>query len=147
MVVTRAGVTGFSLALRYLAFAGIATLANLAAQRMVLGLGDPQSAFIPALLLGTVVGLVIKYVLDKRWIFADHSSGLAAHGRSFSLYALMGVATTAIFWGSETIGWLVWKSQLAREAGAIVGLAIGYLVKYRLDRRFVFTSSWQVGSV
>jgi hypothetical protein len=26
-----------------------------------------------------------------------------------------------------------------REAGAVLGLTVGYVVKYRLDRRYVFT--------
>ena len=84
------------------------------------------------------MGLAVKYMLDKRWIFADRSSGLRAHGQKFTLYALMGLATTAIFWAAETGAWLVWQSQFAREAGALMGLGIGYAVKYRLDRRFVF---------
>jgi hypothetical protein len=28
-----------------------------------------------------------------------------------------------------------------RELGAVIGLTIGYVVKYELDRRFVFTPS------
>lgn len=127
-----------ALALRYSAFAGIATAANLIAQRAVLGLGAPLGRFWIALAVGTVAGLVVKYLLDKRWIFADSSTGFRAHGRRFSLYTLMGVATTAIFWMAETAAWLIWQTHFAREAGALAGLAIGYAVKYRLDRRFVF---------
>lgn len=126
------------LALRYGAFAVIATLANLAAQRLVLMAGDGGAVFALALAVGTLVGLVIKYLLDKRWIFFDRSGGLENHGRKFSLYAAMGLVTTAIFWGTETAFWLIWGSDLMREAGAVIGLTIGYVVKYRLDRRYVF---------
>lgn len=129
----------FSLTLRYAAFAVIATAGNLATQRLVMGVVDHALDFQAALLAGTLVGLVIKYALDKRWIFADAERGLAAHGRKFSLYTLMGVVTTAIFWGTETLFWIAWHTQLAREVGAILGLSIGYLAKYRLDRRYVFT--------
>jgi len=133
-------VTRTTLTLRYIAFAVLATLANLAVQRLVLAVQGPHSmlAYPLALGAGTVAGLVIKYVLDKRWIFDDRSRGLEAHGKRFSLYALMGVATTAIFWGTETLFWLTWQTHAARELGAVLGLAIGYVVKYRLDRRFVF---------
>ncbi len=131
--------TTTSLVLRYVAFAVIATLGNLATQRLVLQVAEVPLAFHMALLAGTLVGLLIKYALDKRWIFADPSQGLAAHGRRFSLYTLMGVATTAIFWGTETVAWLTWQTQLAREMGAILGLSIGYVAKYQLDRRYVFT--------
>ncbi len=137
----------FTLTLRYVAFAIAATVGNLATQRLVMDAGDQTRGYYAALLAGTVVGLVIKYFLDKRWIFADSSSGMAAHGRNFSLYALMGVATTVIFWGSETLFWLTWGSQTARETGAILGLAVGYFIKYRLDRRFVFTSNLRTDQV
>ena len=134
--------TRLGLALRYTAFAAVATLANLAAQRLVLGQLEgavaPGWAFAVALGFGTGVGLVVKYVLDKRWIFGDRSRGLAAHGRRFGLYTLMGVATTAIFWGTETAFWLAFGTDAAREAGAVIGLAIGYVTKYRLDRAYVF---------
>jgi putative flippase GtrA len=130
------------LALLYIGFAMAAILANLAVQRLVLLLPiDGIIAFVLALGTGTLAGLVIKYVLDKRWIFRDPSRGLNAHGKRFSLYALMGVATTAIFWGMETLFWLTWQTHTAREMGAVIGLAIGYVVKHRLDRRFVFTGN------
>lgn len=131
--------SGSVLALRYIAFAGVATAFNLAVQRAVLGFADHPNAYYPALLAGTVVGLLVKYLLDKRWIFADPSQGLSAHSRKFSLYTLMGVATTIVFWASETLFWLGWHTQAAREIGAMLGLSVGYFVKYRLDRRFVFT--------
>ena len=128
-----------TLVLRYTLFAVIATLANLAAQRLVLVAGDGAGAFIAAVGVGTLVGLLIKYLLDKRWIFYDMSKGAAAHGKQFTLYTVMGLATTAIFWGTETGFWLIWKTDLMRELGAVIGLGIGYVVKYNLDRRFVFT--------
>lgn len=124
------------LVLRYGAFAVAATLANLGAQRLVLGLGS--GGYWLALAVGTGVGLVVKYALDKRWIFHDARGALRAEGRKFSLYTLTGVGTTAIFWGSETAFWLIGQSHAAREAGAVLGLTLGYVLKYRLDRRFVF---------
>jgi putative flippase GtrA len=132
-----------ALTLRYIAFAVVATLANLAVQRAVLSIAllPAMLAFPLALAAGTLAGLVAKYVLDKRWIFDDRSRGVEAHGRLFSLYALTGVATTAIFWGTETLFWLTWQTDAAREIGAVLGLAVGYAIKYRLDRRFVFAGS------
>lgn len=124
---------------RYVAFAVVATAGNLASQRLVMQFGEQASSYYLALLAGTFVGLLIKYGLDKRWIFADPARGPAAHGRKFSLYTLTGVVTTAIFWSTETVFWLTWTTQAARETGGIIGLSIGYFIKYHLDRRFVFT--------
>lgn len=132
--------SGVQIALRYAAFAVVATLANLGAQRAVLAMLDARGELAAAILAGTAVGLVVKYVLDKRWIFFDASSGLAAHGKRFSLYTAMGIVTTLIFWGFEIAFWYVWRTDLMREVGAVTGLAIGYVVKYELDRRFVFTT-------
>lgn len=126
---------------RYTAFAVLATLANLATQRLVLIFGETAAYFAGAVAAGTLIGLVVKYVLDKRWIFLDTSTGVKAHSKKFALYTTMGLVTTAIFWGTETAFWLIWKTDLMRELGAVIGLSIGYVVKYNLDRRFVFTDS------
>jgi putative flippase GtrA len=128
-----------TLILRYAAFAVVATIANLATQRLVLQFGDTGGYFAAAVGAGTIVGLVIKYILDKRWIFYDVETGVKNHSRKFSLYTAMGLITTAIFWGTETASWLIWQTDMMRELGAILGLSVGYVVKYNLDRRFVFT--------
>lgn len=126
------------LVLRYGFFAAIATLVNLVAQRGALALW-PE--LLPAMVVGTAAGLVVKYLLDKQWIFFDGATGLVQHGRKFFLYSAMGIVTTLIFWGFETGAWALWKTEAAREGGAVLGLAIGYVVKFRLDRRFVFSDA------
>lgn len=130
-----------TLILRYATFATIATVANLSTQRVVLQLGDTSTYFALAVGTGTIVGLIIKYLLDKRWIFYDQGTGLRDHGQKFSLYTAMGLVTTAIFWGMESTFWMFWQTDVMRELGAVIGLAIGYVVKYNLDRRFVFTDA------
>jgi putative flippase GtrA len=127
-----------TLVIRYAAFAVIATVANLATQRAVLQLGNTGAYFAAAVGAGTIIGLVIKYLLDKRWIFHDIETGMRKHSQMFSLYTVMGTATTAIFWGTETAFWMIWHTDFMRELGAMIGLSIGYIIKYNLDRRFVF---------
>ncbi len=129
------------LVIRYSIFAVIATLLNLGSQRVVLGFMDGSAALMIAIFVGTGVGLVTKYLLDKYYIFADLRGGAVNHGKQFGLYTLMGVATTAIFWGMEYGFWAVWKTDTMRELGAVLGLAIGYVTKYQLDKRYVFTSA------
>lgn len=133
------------LVFRYILFAAIATFANLGAQRLILNDTTDPTSLALAILAGTVVGLVVKYMLDKRWIFLDHSTGMRSHSLRFSLYSLNGVFTTAIFWLSEIGFWYVWHSDMMRETGAVIGLTIGYIMKYQLDRRFVFTSGSEEG--
>lgn len=126
------------LILRYSTFAVVATIANLMIQRGVLSFGETGAHFVAAVGAGTIVGLVIKYLLDKRWIFYDLAGSVKNHSWKFTLYTVMGLVTTAIFWGTETAFWLIWQTEMMRELGAVLGLSVGYIVKYNLDRRFVF---------
>jgi putative flippase GtrA len=108
---------------------------------MVLSVDSSGTSFAIAVVVGTSTGLVLKYLLDKRWIFDDRSTGVKCHGRNFTLYTVMGVATTLVFWSTETAFWLIWGTDGMRELGALLGLVIGYTLKYNLDRRYVFTAS------
>ena len=120
----------------YLGFAVIATASNLGAQALIHGVWPPQGlAYWVALAFGTSVGLVVKYLLDKRFIFFDRASD---HVRQFARYSLTGVATTAIFWGLQTGFYLIWDGRAALYLGGALGLGIGYFVKYQLDKRYVF---------
>jgi len=56
-----------------------------------------------AILCGIAVGLIVKYFLDKRWIFFDYRRGLKNHIRKFSLYTTGGALTTLIFWATEVV--------------------------------------------
>ena len=134
------------LATLYALFGVIATASNLGAQAVVhevleLHAGKLGWVYWLALGFGTGVGLVIKYVLDKRWIFFDRSTGAAAHGKRFALYTTMGLATTVIFWGMQTSFFLIWDTESMLYLGGGLGLAIGYVVKYHLDKMYVFTPS------
>lgn len=131
--------TRTTLVLRYTAFAILATLANLGVQRIVLMGGEGAVIFALAMVAGTAAGLVLKYILDKRYIFNDSTTGLRASGQQFLLYTVMGLVTTALFWATETAFWLVWRTDAMRELGAVLGLSVGYVVKYKLDSKYVFT--------
>lgn len=126
------------IALAYTLFAVVATAANLGTQMLALLAYAGPYALMVAIALGTGVGLVVKYGLDKRFIFRYLTQDIAHEGRTFLLYTLTGVATTIIFWGSE-LGFEWWfGTPQARYTGAMLGLAIGYVIKYQLDKRHVF---------
>jgi len=128
-----------TLVIRYAGFAAVATLINLAAQRGVLWANGEW--FFPAMIAGTGSGLIAKYLLDKRWIFYDVARPAREEGRKFLLYTTTGIGATLLFWGCESAFWFVWQTDAMRELGAVIGLSIGYLVKYNLDRRFVFLNA------
>lgn len=95
-------------------------------------------AITASVLAGTAVGLVVKYILDKRYIFGFKARNTVHDGHTFALYTLMGLATTAVFWGFEFGFEYLFQSKELRYLGGIIGLAIGYVIKYQLDKRYVF---------
>jgi putative flippase GtrA len=87
---------------------------------------------------GTLAGLIVKYVLDKKFIFYHQVTDKKDDAKKFALYSLMGVFTTIIFWGTEITFDALYQSSYAKYIGAVLGLSIGYVIKYFLDKKFVF---------
>ena len=133
----RAGFGSPMMFARYVIFAVLATLANLAAQEVVMRLA-PVAPLALSILAGTVAGFVLKYVLDKKWVFDDRYGGHREELQKVTLYGAFSVLTTLIFWGFEVAFWTIWRTDLAKYTGAVLGLAIGYAAKFALDRAFVF---------
>jgi putative flippase GtrA len=131
-------VTRLRLIVSYAGFALIATVVNLGTQRLLLGDSVQPLRFAIALVAGTLAGMAVKYVLDSRWIFRAAPASAATHGRRIGKYAGTSVVTTLLFWGTEAAFFAVSPTQGSREAGALLGLAMGYVLKYHLDRRLVF---------
>ena len=126
------------LALWYAAFAAAATAANVATQYVSSTLYTGRYELYAAMAAGTLAGLIVKYILDRRWIFHGRLTSPRGHAVELPLYTLTGVLTTAIFWGAELAFAALGDAPWLRYAGAVLGLAVGYTAKYRLDRRFVF---------
>ncbi len=122
---------------RYVLFCIVAILVNLSTQRIFLEFLFMDYFFV-ALFFGTLTGLITKYVLDKNYIFHDFDSSLKNNSKKFSLYSYNGVLTTVIFWGTESFFYFLYATNFARELGAVIGLSIGYFIKYRLDKKYVF---------
>ncbi len=127
-----------SLVLRYSLFAVIATVVNLLTQEFSMQLYSGRYALYLSIASGTLTGLYTKFILDKRYIFAFETQGLGDHGKHFLLYSFMGVFTTIIFWGTELTFHFVYETSAMRYLGGAIGLAVGYWIKYQLDKRFVF---------
>jgi putative flippase GtrA len=139
--------------LLYFLFAIISTFLNLAVQKIFelvfLKAGFYHQTIIisSALNLGlfiqmglaTIAGFIFKYLADKILIFKDKTSYLS--GKHFSqifIYGLFAVLTTVIFWSTEILFKYFLNFNNSEYAGAFLGLAVGYTVKFFLDRKFVF---------
>lgn len=123
--------------LRYVLFAILATIANLLAQETTIRL-SPIAPLPLSILMGTAVGFILKYLLDKKWVFNDGHDGYKQEMQKITLYGAFSVITTLIFWGCEVAFWILWETDFAKYTGAVLGLAIGYTAKFALDRSFVF---------
>ncbi|TFH39067.1 MAG: GtrA family protein [Chrysiogenales bacterium] len=134
------------LALKYALFAGIATLANIGSQYAFLAVCDNPLCLYPAMACGTLAGLMIKYVLDKRFIFYHRTETAREDLFKFVVYSLMGVFTTLIFWGTEILFHHLFVFPQAKYLGAVIGLTVGYVTKYHLDKRFVFRNWKEAGA-
>jgi putative flippase GtrA len=121
----------------YALSAVIAGLLNIAVQELTRRAFSGDGLMVP-LVTGTAAGFAAKYVLDKWVVFADPYNGAATELRKVSVYALLSIGTTVVFWGTETLFWTVWRTHEAKYTGAVLGLTIGYVAKFALDQTFVF---------
>jgi putative flippase GtrA len=122
----------------YAVFAALSIGSNLGSQSLSFHLYQGAYAVPGSVCVGTGVGLIVKYLLDKAWIFRyEHRS--VSHGvRTFALYAAMGLGTTLVFWSIEFCANAIFHNEAGRLVGGALGLVIGYITKYQLDKRFVF---------
>ena len=133
-------------AFRYFSFAIICTILNLGTQFLILQ-GFNQSKYnhdtmvLLAIFCGTFVGLISKFFLDKFYVFMDPTESHNTELRKFFLYSFMGVITTLIFWLTEWCFYITWKNPVAKYVGGLLGLSLGYCLKYILDQRFVFNQA------
>jgi len=126
------------IAFKYTIFAVISTLFNLLFQYLSFAVYEGFASLYVAMLIGTLAGLVVKYILDKKFIFYHKVENKKDDAKKFALYSLMGVFTTIIFWGTEIAFDALSSNEDAKYLGAIIGLSIGYIIKYFLDKKFVF---------
>jgi len=131
-------------AVKYIIFAVISTLFNLLFQYFSFEVYNSWGALYVAMFIGTLAGLIVKYVLDKKFIFYHEVKDKKDDAKKFALYSLMGVFTTIIFWGTEIAFDHLSQDPNAKYLGAVIGLSIGYVIKYFLDKKFVFIHKEEV---
>lgn len=126
------------IAIIYSILAIIATITNIATQDIVASIYNDQYGLFYSILAGTAMGLFVKYLLDKRYIFRFRTHNVIHNGAVFFRYTVMGVVTTVIFWGFEFTFDFFFQTKEMRYLGGCIGLTIGYAAKFHLDRRYVF---------
>tara|TARA_B100001146_G_C16151157_1_gene421251 strand:- start:548 stop:940 length:393 start_codon:yes stop_codon:yes gene_type:complete len=127
-----------NIAVRYISFAIFATVVNISSQYGSFYIYNGFLDLYLAMFVGTLSGLILKYILDKKYIFYYNSKSSQYDGITFSLYSLTGIITTFIFWGFEISFDYIFEDKNAKYLGAVIGLSIGYTAKYFLDKELVF---------
>ncbi len=123
---------------KYAFFAAISSLLNLLTQYLSFFIYTGYASLYIAMFVGTSIGLFTKYILDKKFIFHYDNVNNNFRNSRFFYYLLTGILTTSIFWGTEIAFFIIYSNQNAKYIGALIGLVIGYLIKYILDKRYVF---------
>lgn len=126
------------LSVAYFVFALIATFVNLLTQRVVFSFSEHALILYAAMVCGTGTGLVTKYYLDKKYIFKFEAQDKKDDMKKFMMYSVVGGFTTLIYIAFEMSFFYLLAFPGAQYLGAIVGLSIGYVSKYFLDKRYVF---------
>lgn len=126
------------LTIKFALFAIISSFFNMLFQYASFAVYEGFLSLYLAMFIGTSAGLTSKYILDKKWIFNYTPVSKTDDAKKFFLYSSMGIFTTIIFWITEMAFYYLSSHPDAKYFGAIIGLAIGYIIKYYLDKKFVF---------
>lgn len=129
------------IAILYTLFAVLSAAINIGSQMLSICVYTGPFFVEISILIGTAMGLPLRYLLEKRYIFNFTSKNLVHDGKLFVFYSVMGVITTLIFWSTEYAFHLIYDTDVMRYLGGVIGLSIGFYLKYQLDKKFVFVSS------
>ena len=139
----------------YMTFAAISIILNIASQyitSVVLQILTPSFAnqkllnfeysFLFPLGFVTVLGFLFKFLADKFIVFEeklsdDRMADLQKSTKQITLYFGFAIFTTLIFFGFE-FSFKIIFSGYWYLFGGLIGLIIGYTLKFLLDRKFVF---------
>ena len=122
-------------------FAVLYTVINIGSQMVLILTYKAPFAVESYILIGTAVGLPLHYFLEKCYIFVFINKNLAHDGKLFFFYSAIGVITTLIFWNTEYAFHLIYDTDLMHYMGGVIGLTIGFYVKYQLDKEYVLVNS------
>jgi len=128
-----------SIGFKYILFAILATTVNIFFQYLSFLLIDHKYELYIAILNGTILGMILKYYLDKNFIFYYVKKEFN-NKNIFLLYIFTSIFTTIIFWAIEL--WFSYYVNInySEYLGALVGLTLGYSLKYLLDKQLVFNN-------
>jgi len=132
--------TALSIGSLYTLIAVFSILINISSQMASIWFYRGPFAIEISILVGTVIGLPSRYFLEKHYVFSFKSKNIVHDGKLFLTYSFMSLNTTGIFWVTEYAFHLLYSSEIMRYIGGVIGLAIGFYLKYHLDKKYVFVN-------
>ncbi|HNZ27471.1 MAG TPA: GtrA family protein [Spirochaetota bacterium] len=90
------------------------------------------------ILCATIVAFLFKFLIDKHFIFQNKKDGITKNIRQLFVYGFFAIFTTLIFWGTVFIFKLFLEKIIWEIIGSIIGLSVGYTLKFFLDKKYVF---------
>jgi putative flippase GtrA len=129
------------IAFLYICCAGFSMLINICIQMISISLYTKIYAIEVSILAGTLSGLPLRYFLEKQYIFSYQAKNLKHDVALFLPYCLTSILTTLIFWGFEYSFHKLFDHNFLRYVGGIIGLSIGFYIKYELDKKFIFIAN------
>ena len=130
------------IAVLYTLFAAASTGINIGSQMLFIWVYKGPFSVEISILVGTAVGMPLRFFFEKRYIFSFTSRNLVHEGQLFVFYSAMSIIATLLFWGTEYAFHLIFNTDFMRYLGGMIGLSIGFYVKYQLDKKYVFVSSF-----
>ena len=119
----------------YFLFAVLSSFINIIGQHIFLNFYE--NLFL-AVIAGSAAGLIFKYILDAAIVFESNRN---IDLRNFIKYAFIGACITPVIWVAEVTFLNIFGTVFMRDVGALLGIALAYLIKYEVDKRFVFSYS------
>lgn len=119
--------------LKYFLFSFFSILINITSQEITLIF---YSNIIFSILNGTITGFLFKFYVDRKYIFTREDTIFSL--KELMLYSSTAILTTTIFWSFELIFLYLFESKAFKISGAVIGLSIGFFMKYQLDKKITF---------
>ena len=126
------------IAILYILFSIFSLFINIGIQFLSVTIHKGWYSIEISILAGTIIGMPLRYWLEKKYIFFYSSKTIINDGKIFILYGCVSVFTTLIFWSVEYTFHIFFKDEFLRYLGGILGLSFGYFIKYTLDKKIVF---------
>jgi hypothetical protein len=124
--------------LLYSFFVAVGITTNLITQLLVAKVLTQVFQIYIGMSLGALTSMLVKFQLDRHYIFLCRPSSLITRGRQFFFYSLFGIVNISCFWSAELTFHFLFQAPSMRYVGAFIGLIVGHALKYRVDKRLVF---------